>query len=350
MLMDSNKVITFGEIMMRLSTPGFQRFAQARGFDAIYAGAEANVAIALANLEIPANYITRLPANDLGDACINFLRQFGVGTRNILRGGDRLGTYFVEMGASQRGNKVIYDRAGSSFATIEPAMMDWNDVFKDACWFHWTGISPSVSKDAADTCMAAVIAAKENNIQVSCDLNYRGKLWKWGRPAGEVMAELMQHVDVLVGNEEDAEKVFGVKAAGVDVEAGAVDSSAFEEVAKKIFEMFPNLKIVAFTLRGSINATHNTWSAILHDGEKSYIAPIYDITDIVDRIGAGDSFSAGLIYGMLKFDDEDKLQKTLDFATAISCIKHTIPGDSAIVKIEEIEDLMKGKTSGRISR
>ncbi|HME56304.1 MAG TPA: sugar kinase [Candidatus Lokiarchaeia archaeon] len=348
--MGLKKVITFGEIMMRLSTPGFQRFAQARGFDAIYAGAEANVAIALSNLGVPADYITRLPDNDLGDSCINFLRQFGVGTGKIIRGGDRLGIYFVEMGASQRGNKVIYDRANSSFATIDPSMIDWNDVLEDACWFHWTGISPAVSKEAADACMAAVVAAKEKGIPVSCDINYRGKLWKWGQSASDVMAGLMPHVDVLVGNEEDAEKVFGIKAAGVDVEAGAVDASAFEDVAKNIMAMFPGLKVVAFTLRGSINATHNTWSAILYDGEKSYTAPIYDITDIVDRVGAGDSFSAGLIYGMLKFDDEERLQKTLDFATAISCLKHTIPGDSVIVKIEEIEDLMKGKTSGRISR
>lgn len=346
--MDQKKVISFGEIMLRLSTPGFQRFAQAHGFDAIYAGAEANVAIALSNLGIPTDYITRIPANDLGDACLNYLRQFGVGTGKIIRGGDRLGIYFIEMGASQRGNKVIYDRAGSSFATVEPTMIDWNDVFRDACWFHWTGISPAVSQEAADTCKAAVVTAKENSIPVSCDLNFRGKLWKWGRPAGEVMTELMQNVDLLVGNEEDVEKVFGIKAAGVDVDNGAVNASDFEEVGKNIMTMFPGLRAVAFTLRGSINATHNTWSAILYDGEKSYTAPIYDITYIVDRVGAGDSFSAGLIYGMLKFEND--LQKVLEFATAISCIKHAIPGDSAIVKIEEVEELMKGITSGRISR
>jgi 2-dehydro-3-deoxygluconokinase len=343
-----NEVVTFGEIMLRLSTQGFQRFVQATSFDAVYGGAEANVAVALSQLRISTDYITRLPNNDIGDACLNYLRQFGVGTDKIVRGGDRVGIYFVETGAAQRGNKVVYDRANSSLATIKPNMIDWERAFEDACWFHWSGITPAVSKDAAETCLVAVKTAKQKGLTVSCDLNYRGKLWKWGRTAGEVMSEMMKYVDLLVGNEEDAEKVFGISAPGVDVTKGRVDAQDYLAVAEEILSRFTGLKFIAFTLRGSISATHNTWSGVLYDGNKLYVGPEYDIGFIVDRIGTGDTFSAGLIYGMINFEKD--AQKALDFATAASCLKHSVYGDSAIITKEEVETLMKGVTSGRISR
>ncbi len=342
------KVVTFGEIMLRLAPPGFLRIAQARSFDAIYAGAEANVAITLANLGQPVDFVTRLPPNDLGDACINYLRQFGVGTDKIVRGGDRLGIYFLEIGAAQRANRVIYDRANSSFATIGPKDFDWDKIFADACWFHWTGITPAVSEGAANTCLEAVKKAKSMNLTVSCDLNYRAALWKWGKTAKEVMTQLAEFVDVMVANEEDVEKVFGIKPPEVDVLKGVLKAESYEYVAKKIMEMFPNIKTVAFSLRGSISATHNTWSGALYDGDKFYTAPTYDIDFIVDRVGAGDAFSGGLIYGLLNFGDDK--QKALNFAVAVSCLKHSLYGDSCIVKLSEVENIMKGITSGRIVR
>ena len=342
------KVVTFGEIMLRLAPPGFLRIVQARSFDVIYAGAEANVAITLANLGQPADFVTRLPPNDLGDACINFLRQFGVGTDKIVRGGDRLGIYFLEIGAAQRANRVIYDRANSSFATISPKDFDWEKILSDACWFHWTGITPAVSEGAASACLEAVKKAKEMGLTVSCDLNYRAALWKWGKTAKEVMSQLAEFVDVMVANEEDAEKVFGIKPPEVDVVKGLVKAESYQFVAQKIMEMFPNIKTVSFTLRGSISATHNTWSGALYDGQEFYTAPVYDIDFIVDRVGAGDAFSGGLIYGLLNFG-EDK-QRALNFAVAVSCLKHSVYGDSCVVKLSEVENIMKGITSGRIVR
>lgn len=294
------------------------------------------------------DYITRLPENDLGDACINYLRQFGVGTDHIIRGGNRLGIYFYEVGVAQRGSKVIYDRADSSFATIKPEMVDWERAFEDTCWFHWTGITPAVSKESAETCIEAIKKAKEKKLTISCDLNYRSQLWKWGKTAGEVMSEMVKYVDVLTANEEDAEKVFDVKAPGSDIVKGKVKSESYLFVAKELMKKFPNLKLVGITLRRSISATHNTWSGVLYDGKTLYKAPTYDITSIIDRIGAGDTFSAGIIYGLLKFGED--LQKTLNFAVAMSCLKHTVYGDSPVVRMEEVESLMKGITSGRIRR
>jgi len=299
-------------------------------------------------LGIAVDYITRLPENDLGDACINYLRQFGVGTDHIIRGGNRLGIYFYEVGVAQRGSKVIYDRADSSFATIKPEMVDWERAFEDTCWFHWTGITPAVSKESAETCIEAIKKAKEKKLTISCDLNYRSQLWKWGKTAGEVMSEMVKYVDVLTANEEDAEKVFDVKAPGSDIVKGKVKSESYLFVAKELMKKFPNLKLVGITLRRSISATHNTWSGVLYDGKTLYKAPTYDITSIIDRIGAGDTFSAGIIYGLLKFGED--LQKTLNFAVAMSCLKHTVYGDSPVVRMEEVESLMKGITSGRIRR
>jgi 2-dehydro-3-deoxygluconokinase len=346
--MTKKKVVTFGEIMMRLSPPGFLRFGQARSFDVIYGGGEANVAVSLANFGVPVDYVTRLPDNDLGDACIQFLRQYGVGVDKIVRGGDRLGVYFLEMGAVQRGSKVIYDRAGSAIATIEHGVIDWERVFADADWFHWTGITPAISAGTADVCLEAVQVAKEMGLTVSCDLNYRKMLWKWGKTPGEVMPELVRHCDIAIGNEEDADKVFGVKAPETDVIAGEVEADKYRFVCDELAKSFPNLKTIAITLRGSISASHNTWSGVLWGQGEFYVGPTYDITHIVDRVGGGDSFMGGLIYGLRTYW-EDR-QKALDFAVAASCLKHSIVGDFNLVTVAEVEKLMGGDVSGRVSR
>ncbi|MFN2282978.1 MAG: PfkB family carbohydrate kinase [Anaerolineae bacterium] len=342
------KVVTFGEIMMRLAPPGFQRFGQARSFDVIYGGGEANVAVSLANFGVPVNYVTRLPNNDLGEACIQFVRQYGVGTDYIVRGGERLGIYFLETGAVQRGSKVVYDRANSAIATIKRGMVDWRTVFADADWFHWTGITPAISEGAADVCLEAVQVAKEMGLTVSCDLNFRKKLWKWGKKAGEVMPELVRHSDIAIGNEEDADKVFGIKAPHADVASGKVEAGGYEYVCNALAERFPNLKTIAITLRGSLSASHNTWSGVLWQQDAFYSAPVYDITHIVDRVGGGDSFCAGLIYGLRTYGDV--VQKALDFAVAASCLKHSILGDFNLVTVDEVEKLMGGDVSGRVSR
>jgi 2-dehydro-3-deoxygluconokinase len=342
------RVVTFGEIMMRLSPPGFLRFGQARSFDVIYGGGEANVAVALANFGVPVDYVTRLPDNELGEACIMFLRQYGVGTNKIVRGGERLGIYFLEFGAMQRPSKVVYDRSESSISTIQRGMIDWQSVLADATWFHWTGITPAISESLADVCLEGVQAAREMGLTVSCDLNYRSKLWKWGKKPGEVMPELVKHCDVAIGNEEDAAKVFGIHAPDTDVTSGQVDATKYRQVCEQLVARFPNLKTVAITLRGSLSASHNTWSGILWDAGQVYVAPTYDITHIVDRVGGGDSFMGGLIYGLNTYG-EDR-QAALDFAVAASCLKHSIIGDFNLVTVDEVEKLMGGDVSGRVSR
>jgi 2-dehydro-3-deoxygluconokinase len=339
--------VTFGEIMLRLAPPGFQRFVQARSFDVIYGGGEANVAVSVANYGLPVQYITRLPKNDVGDACLNYIRQYGVGTDHIVRGGDRLGIYFLETGAVQRGSKVIYDRAGSALATIQPGMVDWERAFDGAGWFHWTGITPAISEGAAAVCLEAVQAAKKAGVTVSCDLNYRSKLWKWGKQPAEVMTELVKHTDVAIGNEEDADKVFGIRAPEVDVTKGNVEAQAYVYVCEKLNERFPNLQTIAITLRGSLSASHNTWSAILWEGGDIWTAPTYDITHIVDRVGGGDSFMGGLIYGLLTYSDR---QTALNFAVAASALKHSIIGDFNLVSVAEVQKLAGGDVSGRVSR
>ncbi|MEJ5309737.1 MAG: sugar kinase [Anaerolineae bacterium] len=342
------KVVTFGEIMMRLAPPGFLRFGQARSFDVIYGGGEANVAVSLANFGVPVNYVTRLPNNDLGEACIQFVRQYGVGTDYIVRGGERLGIYFLETGAAQRGSKVIYDRANSSIATIKRGMIDWRTVFADADWFHWTGITPAISEGAADVCLEAVQVARDMGLTVSCDLNFRAKLWKWGKKAGEVMPELVRYSDIAIGNEEDADKVFGIKAPDADVSSGKVEAEGYKYVCAALAERFPNLSAIAITLRGSLSASHNTWSGVLWYKGAFYNAPVYDIVHIVDRVGGGDSFGAGLIYGLRTYGED--VQKALDFAVAASCLKHSILGDFNLVSVDEVEKLMSGDASGRVSR
>lgn len=341
------KIVTFGEIMLRLSPPGFQRFVQARSFDVIYGGGEANVAASLANYGLPVDYVTRLPDNDIGDACLSFLRQYSIGTRHIIRGGDRLGIYFLEMGSAQRGSKVIYDRARSALATIQPGMVDWGAVFAYADWFHWTGITPAISEGAAQVCLEAVQMAKAMGLTISCDLNFRKKLWKWGKSPSEVMPELVSHCNVAVGNEEDADKVFGIRAPEADVTQGKVDAKAYAHVCSRLAERFPSLETIAITLRGSLSASHNTWSAVLwHDGQ-IYTAPRYDIVPIVDRVGGGDSFCGGLIFGLHTYPGK---QQALDFAAAASCLKHTVWGDFNLVGVAEVEKLMGGDVSGRVSR
>jgi len=342
------KVVCFGEIMLRLSPPGFQRFVQTRSFDVVFGGGEANVAACLANFGIPVEYVTRLPKNEVADACVAYLRQFGVGTEHIVRGGDRIGIYFLEMGSMQRGSKVIYDRNGSSISSIEPGTVDWRKVFEGADWFHWTGITPAISEGLAAVCLEAAGTAKEMGLTVSCDLNYRAKLWKWGKSAGEVMPELVKHSDVAICNEEDAEKVFEISAPGVDITAGKVEGEQYGEVAEKLMERFPNLKLVAITLRGSLSASHNSWSGLLCDGRRIFHRPIYQLTHIVDRVGGGDAFAAGLIHSLITSAGD--LQKSLDFAVAASCLKHSIFGDFNLVSIAEVEQLIKGDSSGRVSR
>lgn len=344
------KVITFGEIMLRLSTPGYLRFGQARQFDATFGGGEANVAVSLANYGIDTDFVTRLPDNDIARACIKDLRSYGVGTSNIVFGGDRVGIYFLETGAVARPSKVVYDRAGSSIATIQPGMIDWDKVFEGAEWFHWTGITPALSQGAADVCLEAARAANRLGLTVSCDLNYRKNLWKYGKKASEVMPALVECCDIILGNEEDADKVFGIKPEGFNVTAtgGEIDQSRFLSVGKQLMARFPRAKKVIITLRGSINANHNTWGGVLWDGTTLYESPRYDITHIVDRVGGGDSFMGGLIYGLLTYRDDD--QKALNFAVAASCLKHTVFGDFNQVTVKEVENLMAGDASGRVSR
>lgn len=343
-----DKVVTFGEIMLRLSTPGLQRFSQAKQLDVQFGGGEANVAVSLANYGLPVDFVTRLPQNDIGQACIMELKRFGVNTEQIIRGGERLGIYFLETGAVARASKVIYDRAFSSIATIQPGMINWDEVFEGASWFHWTGITPAIAEGTAQVCLEAIQAANKKGITVSTDLNYRKNLWKYGKKASEVMPELVAGCDIILGNEEDAEKVFGIKPKGGDVTSGHVEATAYESVCRQLMQKFPKAKKVIITLRGSVSASHNTWSGVLWDGNKLLQAPVYDITHIVDRVGGGDSFMGGLIYGLLTYRKDD--QKALNFAVAASCLKHTIPGDFNLVTVDEVEKLMSGDASGRVSR
>jgi len=344
----NKKVITFGEIMLRLATPGYLRFSQATELSATFGGGEANVAVSLANYGINVEFVTRLPDNDLGRACKMDLQKYGVGTEHILTGGERLGIYFLETGAVSRGSKVIYDRAHSAISEIKTGMIDWEKVFEGADWFHWTGITPAISQGAADVCLEAIQKASEMSLTVSCDLNFRKNLWKYGKSAGEVMPELVAGTDIVLGNEEDASMVLGIHPEGVDVTGGHVEGAAYESVSKQIIERFPRVKKVITTLRGSVNANHNSWAGVLWDGKKLYESPTYQITHIVDRVGGGDSFMGGLIFGLFSYEGND--QKALNFAVAASCLKHTVYGDFNQVTVEEVEKLMGGDASGRVAR
>ncbi len=336
--------------MLRLSTPGYLRFSQSKQFDATFGGGEANVAVSLANYGIDTEFVTRLPENDIARSCLMDLRSYGVGTKHIVYGGDRVGIYFLETGAVARPSKVVYDRANSAISTIQTGMIDWDKVFEGADWFHWTGITPALSQGAADVCLEAIKAANRLGVTVSCDLNYRKNLWKYGKKASEVMPALVEGCDIILGNEEDADKVFGIKPEGFEVTAtgGAIDQKRFQSVGEQLMKRFPRAKKVIITLRGSINANHNTWGGVLWDGNTLYQSNRYDITHIVDRVGGGDSFMGGLIYGLLTYAPDD--QKALDFAVAASCLKHTVFGDYNQVTVAEVENLMKGDGSGRVSR
>ncbi|MDN5217023.1 sugar kinase [Fulvivirgaceae bacterium BMA12] len=343
------KVVTFGEIMLRLTPPGYLRFSQTNAFDAIYGGGESNVAVSLANYGVPVDFVTRIPDNDIGKCAMMEMRKRGVGVDHMIYGGDRLGIYFLEIGAVSRGSKVVYDRAYSSMSTIKKGMIDWEEVFKDAQWFHWTGITPAISQGAADVCLEAVQAANQLGIVVSTDLNYRKKLWKYGKEPGEIMPDLVAGCDVILGNEEDAEKHFDIHPDSVDVTQGdTMDAQAYRSVCVQLMERFPRAKKVITTLRGSINASHNSWSGVLYNGKEFLEAPTYQITHIVDRVGGGDSFMGGLIYGLIHYPDDD--QKALNYAVAASCLKHTIYGDANQVTIDEVEKLMSGDASGRVAR
>ena len=322
--------------MLRLSTPGYLRFSQAKQFDATFGGGEANVAVSLANYGMDVQFVTRFPENDIAKSCIRDLHSYGVGTDFCVFGGERLGIYFLETGAVAR--------------PIETGMIDWDKVFQGADWFHWTGITPALSQGAADVCLEAIKAANRLGVTVSCDLNYRKNLWKYGKKASEIMPALVEGCDIILGNEEDADKVFGIKPEGFDVTAtgGAIDQKRFQSVGEQLMARFPRAKKVIITLRGSINANHNTWGGVLWDGTTLYQSPRYDITHIVDRVGGGDSFMGGLIYGLLTYTGDD--QKALNFAVAASCLKHTIFGDYNQVTVAEVENLMKGDGSGRVSR
>ena len=342
--MASSKVVTFGEIMLRLSPPDHYRFVQASSFDAIYGGGEANVAVSLANYGLDSHFVTKVPAHEIGQCAINALRCYGVNTEYVQRGGNRLGIYYCENGASQRPSKVIYDRAGSSIAEVEPGEFDWQRIFEGAAWFHFTGITPAISDNAAAVTLEAVKAAKEMNVKVSADINFRKKLWT-PEKANRIMSELMQYVDVVVGNEEDADKVFGIKAGKSDVTKGELCEEGYRDVARELVKRF-GFEKVAITLRESLSASDNNWSGMLYDGKEFYVSRKYSI-HIVDRVGGGDSFAGGLIYSLISGMD---CASAVQFAAAASCLKHSVVGDFNMVTVPEVRLLAEGDASGRVQR
>jgi 2-dehydro-3-deoxygluconokinase len=347
-----DRVVAFGEIMLRLKSPGFERFFQSPVLEATFGGGEANVAISLAQFGVDVAYVTVLPDNPIADACVGEIRKAGVDTSLIARGGDRIGTYYLEAGANQRPSKVVYDRAGSGIATAKPGSLDWDRIFDGASWFHITGITPALSQSAADLSVEAVRKAKEKGLTVSCDYNYRKKLWKYGRPTTEVMPEIVRSVDIGIANEEDCQRSLGISVESgtdwqSDVEAGKLDVAKYRALSEKVLQAFPNLKKQTITLRESHSASHNSWSACLHNREVFHLSPRYEITHIVDRVGGGDAFAAGLIYGLLRGMSDEA---ALDFAVAASCLKHSIVGDCNRVTVAEVESLARGEASGRVQR
>lgn len=339
-----SRVITFGEIMMRLNPVGCERFVQATNFEATYAGGEANVAVSLSNYGVKAGFVSKVPDHEIGQCALNALRHFGVDTDMVVRGGSRLGIYYCEKGASQRASKVIYDRAGSSIALAEPSDFDWDTIFAGAEWFHWTGITPALGGKLPEICLEACKAAKRLGLTVSCDLNYRKKLWSTTK-ANEVMTKLMPYVDVCIANEEDAKDVFGIAAEDTDLNTGKISHAGYISVARQLTEKF-GFKKVAITLRGSLSASDNDWAAMLYSNNEAVFSPTYRI-HIVDRVGGGDSFGGGLIYALLRGDDD---QKAINFAVAASCLKHTIEHDFNLVSVSEVESLAAGNASGRVQR
>lgn len=338
------KVITFGEIMLRLAPHGYERFTQANDLEATFGGGEANVAVSLANFGMDAAFVTKLPAHAIGQCAVNDLRRYGVDVSHIVRGGDRVGIYFLEKGASQRASQVVYDRAGSAISQASLSDFNWDEILKGADWFHFTGITPALSDSSAAITLEACRQARKLGLTVSCDLNFRKKLWS-SEKAKAVMSGLMEYVDVCIANEEDAEKVFGIKAAGTDVTSGSLNREGYIDVAKQLTERF-GCKAAAITLRESISASDNNWAAMLYTGGQAYFSKTYPVR-IVDRVGGGDSFGAGLIYASLK---QKSPQETIEFAAAASCLKHSIEGDYNRVSVEEVEQLAAGDGSGRVQR
>ena len=340
------KVLTFGEIMLRLKAPGHERFFQSPMLEATFGGGEANVAVSLANYGMDAEFLTVLPQNDIANACIRKLRYFGVDTKKIVRGDGRMGIYYLEAGANQLPSKVVYDRAYSSIALAKPGDIDWNRAFDGVGWFHITGITPAISESAMELSLESVKEAKKRNITVSCDLNYRKNLWKYGKKASEVMRELAKYVDVAIANEEDVQKSLEI-TADVNVESGELDREKYRALGNKVLEAYPNMKCIAITLRESHSADWNGWAACLNDGENFYVSKKYEIRDIIDRVGGGDSFAGGLIYGLNHYKDK---QSALEFAVAASCLKHSVIGDFNRVSVSDIIKLMGGDGTGRVQR
>ncbi len=344
--MTVKQTVTFGELMLRLAPPGFERFLQTPQFFASFGGGEANVAVALAQFGLPAAFVTALPETAIADAAIAQLRGFAVDTSHILRAKGRMGAYYVEAGANQRPSKVIYDREYSAIALAQPGNFAWNAIFQNAGWYHVTGITPAISSSAATLAAESLTKAKEQGLTVSCDLNFRKNLWKWGKRADEVMPELLKYVDIAIANEEDVQKSLGI-AADVNLHSGNLDHDQYEKLTGRVLQEYPNLKAIAVTLRESKSASRNGWSACLNDRKEFLVSRHYDITHIVDRVGTGDSFAAGLIYGMQKLSSH---RDALEFAVAASCLKHSILGDFSRSTLAEVEALLKGDGSGRVQR
>ena len=338
--------VTFGEIMLRLKAPGHERFFQSPYLEATFGGSEANVAVALANFGLDAGFVTALPDNDIGESVIRELRRFGVDATQINRSGERLGVFYLEAGTNQRPSKIVYDRGGSSMCIARPGDFDWPAIFRGAKWLHVTGITPALSESAADLTLEAVAAARRAGVTVSCDLNFRAKLWKYGKSAREVMPELVKHVDVGIANDENCEQCLGI-SVGVDVHAGKRDLARYEALSEKVLTQYPAMALIALTVREPHSADHNGWSACLRDSQGFIVSKRYEITDIVDSVGGGDSFAAGLIYGLNGYGDR---RQALEFAVAASCLKHSIPGDFNRVSVAEVERLMGGDASGRVQR
>lgn len=340
------RIVTFGEVMLRLKSPGFERLLQSPVLEATFGGAEANVAVSLAQFGLPVSFVTALPSNPLGESAISEIRRFGVDTSFIKRAGDRIGIYFLESGSNQRASKITYDRAGSSMAAAKSGDMDWNSILDGAAWFHISGVTPAISASAAALSLEAVKSARAKGIPVSCDYNYRKNLWRYGKKAPEVMREIVSHATIGIANEEDCQK-----ALGVEIDAGGSTGKSaaerYSRLAEKVLKEFPNLEKQVITLRESHSADNNGWSAILHNRKKSLASTSYEITNIVDRVGAGDSFAAGFIYGLITYRDD---QRALEFAAAASCLKHSISGDFNRVEVAEVEALVKGEGSGRVQR
>ena len=340
------RVVTFGEVMLRLKSPGVERLFQSPSLEASFGGAEANVAVSLTQFGVPVSFVSAIPANPIGDACLGELRKFGVDTSRVRRQGSRLGIYFLEAGANQRPSKVVYDRSGSAIAAAKPGDFDWDVVLDGASWFHLTGVTPAISQSAADLAIDGARRAREKGITVSCDYNYRKNLWKYGKSAPDVMRELVRHVHVGIANEEDCQEALGIEL-DVDVASGSLATDRYRALAARVLEEFPNLDKQVITLRESHSADRNGWSAVLHNGKDFLVSRRYDITDIVDRVGAGDSFGAGLIYGLHAYGDD---ARALEFAAAASCLKHSILGDFNRVSVSEVEALVAGEASGRVQR